>query len=107
MDPRQAPLAGSGGTVVRELEREPARAAARALPEVPPARGLLDTVVEATNPAATPVSNRLQEFLGEPSPWKALVLWVGSAGLRAAETRDQLARLLSRDVARLDALLSA
>jgi type VI secretion system ImpC/EvpB family protein len=66
------------------------------------ARSLLDAVLEAT--ARGGAAPRLEQFLAEPSPAKALALWLG----RPADglTKEQLARQLSRDVARLDGLLS-
>jgi type VI secretion system ImpC/EvpB family protein len=70
-------------------------------------RGLLAEVVTATVATATPAVGRLQRFLDEPDPWKALALWVGTAALRPGpETTSHLARLLNQDIARLDGLLS-
>src|SRR5438046_7948885 len=78
-------------------------------------RGLLDAVLEATQaappgrtaPPRRAAADALQEFLGESSPWQALALWLRRSGaLRGRLTRDHVARLLSRDIARLDALLS-
>jgi type VI secretion system ImpC/EvpB family protein len=48
----------------------------------------------------------LQQFLDEPSPVKALAFWVSRSGEIWPTTRRQLAQLLSRDIARLDELLS-
>jgi type VI secretion system ImpC/EvpB family protein len=49
----------------------------------------------------------LEQFLCEPSPWKALVCWLGKpAAARGNLTKAQVARRLNRDIARLDALLT-
>jgi type VI secretion system ImpC/EvpB family protein len=50
--------------------------------------------------------DRLRDFLAEPSPLKALALWVGEERLRALRDKTALRNLLSRDIARIDALLS-
>jgi type VI secretion system ImpC/EvpB family protein len=62
--------------------------------------------VEAPEDDRAQASVELDRFLQEPSPWKALALWLGRAACRRGpRTRGRLARLLSRDIARLDALL--
>jgi type VI secretion system ImpC/EvpB family protein len=48
----------------------------------------------------------LDEFLGGQSPEKALALWLAYRAPNRRLARDQVARLLGRDIARLDALLS-
>jgi type VI secretion system ImpC/EvpB family protein len=71
-----------------------------------PARSLFDAIVEATAEARGEAMGALGRFLREPSPWEALALWLGrGARLRERPTRERVARLLSRDLARLDALI--
>jgi len=88
--------------------------AARPVP--PPARGegprpgdsLLDAVLAQTKAEGRPDPGSAPDrFLREPSPWPALALWLGLSGNTAAlPTRDEVARILVRDLARIDALLS-
>jgi type VI secretion system ImpC/EvpB family protein len=85
-------------TQPREVFRE-------AAPARPPERDLLGAVLEATTAAPGAPAPRLEQFLREPSPGKALALWLDLAGHPRPTTREELARLLNRDVARLDALL--
>jgi type VI secretion system ImpC/EvpB family protein len=59
------------------------------------------------SPGAIPAGLALDQFLAEPSPVKAVALWVGqSARSQGKLTRDQVTQLLSRDIARLDVLLN-
>jgi type VI secretion system ImpC/EvpB family protein len=75
-------------------------------PEVPKSgRQLAPGNGASAYPVVTPESV-LDEFLREPSPAKALGFWVARRAPNARPTREQIARLLSRDIARLDALLS-
>ena len=68
---------------------------------------LVDTVVEASTGNRDQAEQVLAQFLREPSPWKALALWLGrSTTSREGLTRAQVARRLGRDIARLDALLN-
>jgi type VI secretion system protein ImpD len=61
----------------------------------------------------TPVNGRnqpgevLEQFLRERSPGKALARWLGTTAGNGSLTKAQVARRLSRDIARLDALLNA
>jgi type VI secretion system ImpC/EvpB family protein len=66
----------------------------------------LDSYLEATT-SGREAATSLDEFLREPDPGKALRLWLGPvpAGPRSALKRHILGRL-SRDIARLDALLT-
>jgi type VI secretion system ImpC/EvpB family protein len=68
---------------------------------------LVDTVVEASAGNRDQAGQVLEQFLCEPSPGKALALWLGRSTIsREGLTPPQLARCLNRDIARLDALLS-
>lgn len=69
------------------------------------ARNPLDAVLDATN--ATPANGVLTQFLGERSPWSALLLWIGPDVLRGPDRRRRIAQRLTRDIARLDDLISA
>ena len=64
----------------------------------PPEDGLLSLAVESG-------TGVLDEFLREPSPAKALEFWLARQAPNRELRRDQIARLLSRDIARLDALV--
>jgi type VI secretion system ImpC/EvpB family protein/type VI secretion system ImpB/VipA family protein len=71
-----------------------------------PARGLLDAVLNAPVAADQP-DTLLGRFLRERDPAQALLLWAGPDALgRGPDARDRLARLLNRDVAGLDELLT-
>jgi len=70
--------------------------------------GLTDALVEAAAADPDAMGEVLEQFLREPSPGKALALWLGrSPAVRGGLTKGQVARQLNRDIARLDALLSA
>lgn len=81
-------------------------------PTASPASGSpnwIERIVEATEPGLDAMRRaetaaRLRQFLDEPSPWKALLYWIGPGG--ASLGRRAIAEGLSRDLARLDALLS-
>ncbi len=76
--------------------------------EAPAARpaSLLDAILAATETGA-PALPLLDAFLDEPEPAPALALWLRHATARPARlTRDQIARQLGRDIARLDDLLT-
>lgn len=69
--------------------------------------GLLETLVVATAPGESAARASLDQFLQEPSPQRAMARWLawsGTAGKRLSP--DDVVRLLGRDIARLDALLS-
>jgi type VI secretion system protein ImpD len=71
----------------------------------PSAPSPLDAVLEATT--AEQAGNALDQFLAEPSPWKALCLWLGPAARqRGPDLKCRLAQRLNRDIARIDALLT-
>ncbi len=66
---------------------------------------MLDSLLAATA-AAGPARASLDEFLQEPSPQQALRRWLAEiAPGKRPRSKDDLVRLLSRDVALLDALL--
>lgn len=68
---------------------------------------LIEAVLKATEEAAQVSRTHLDEFLNEPSPWKALVLWLGVDWFcRRPVSKEALARRLNRDVAYLDRLLN-
>jgi type VI secretion system ImpC/EvpB family protein len=68
---------------------------------------LVDLVLEATHPDAAPCSSVLHRFVHEPSPVKALALWlVRVAGLSGVATRRQVLGVLARDIAQIDRLLT-
>ncbi len=69
-------------------------------------RSLLAAAVADSSEGAVATNSELQRFLDEPSPVKALAFWVSRSGEPQPKTRRQLAQLLSRDIARLDELLS-
>jgi len=70
-------------------------------------RTLLDAIVAATPPAAGEVRSRLEQFLSEPSLAEALAQWIGwTAAPGVLLDKEQVAEMLGRDIARLDALLS-
>ncbi|MBV9125073.1 MAG: type VI secretion system contractile sheath large subunit, partial [Planctomycetes bacterium] len=69
--------------------------------------GLLDRVLEATREAGpSPAGTALEQFLKEPSPWEALGSWLQQSNYRGRPEKDQVARWLNHDIARLDAVLS-
>ncbi len=68
---------------------------------------LMDSVLEATQARRAQAGGLLDEFLREPSPWKALLLWLGPNARDQVPGKCQVARQLVRDIARLDAVLTA
>jgi type VI secretion system protein ImpD len=91
-----APFTGAGGVPLDADAVSPSRPAT-----------LLDTVLEGTRAREGPARNKLEEFLRESSPAKALALWIGWVALPGATLdKDRIARLLGRDIARLDELLT-
>jgi type VI secretion system ImpC/EvpB family protein len=76
--------------------------------EDPPAlQRRLEEVIEATWAAAAAEATDLDQFHSEPSPWRALAWWLDRRGVHPGRlTGRQLTRLLSRDIAGLDALLT-
>jgi type VI secretion system ImpC/EvpB family protein len=82
-----------------------AEAAATATQFVGPS--LVEAVAEAAAGNRDQAGQTLEQFLREPSPGKALALWLGrTTTSREALTRAQVARRLNRDIACLDALLN-
>jgi type VI secretion system ImpC/EvpB family protein len=68
--------------------------------------GLLEHVL-ARGVAEAESQRTLDAFLGERDPGRAVQIWLAGQGLSASElTRDRIGRLLSRDIARLDGILS-
>lgn len=68
---------------------------------------VLDQIIEATGAPEAEPARRLDQFLHEESPAAALRMWLDWTGRTAgAADKDQLARLLNRDVAQLDGLLN-
>lgn len=79
---------------------------APALPASPPAKSLLETILESA-PAAGQSSSSLDRFLREDSVGKALREWLGPLpNLPAPLLKQDIAMRLNRDIARLDALLN-
>jgi type VI secretion system ImpC/EvpB family protein len=69
--------------------------------------GLLETLVAATEADGGVAHAYLDEFLREPSPREALLRWLAWRAPDAEHfSKDEVVRLLGRDVARLDALLT-
>jgi type VI secretion system ImpC/EvpB family protein len=93
--------------VPQEKQLEATPPAGRASGAAFGASSLLDTGIEATETTHEEATTPLEEFLHEPSPWKALLLWLGPEASRRVPAKQQIARRLTRDIARLDALLSA
>lgn len=84
-------------------------APASALEESEERKGLLEEVLEGTSrQRAGEVGKPIDRFLGETSPWKSVCQWLGLAGADSAvPDRSEITRLLSRDIAHIDALVSA
>jgi type VI secretion system ImpC/EvpB family protein len=81
------------------------------VPSSPTARSrarLIARVLGATATADGQASADLEEFLREPSPREALALWLNMSSAQEClpRTRQEIAQVLSRDIARLDALLT-
>ncbi len=111
MDPS---IAFSKDVVAATLTLEQASQAAPAAPaparaeEPPPWGGLLDAVLRGTETTRGQAASSLDQFLREPSPARALAFWVENARSRLPKnaTKRDVARLLNRDIAQIDALLS-
>jgi type VI secretion system ImpC/EvpB family protein len=74
---------------------------------VAPGSGLLDAIVAATRTDAKPSPAALEAFLHEPVPERAVARWLALSGPgRLPRTAADLAGALSRDIARIDALLT-
>ena len=72
-----------------------------------PSRGLIGSIVEATESHPGEARSKLEAFLQEPSPAKALARWIGwTTDGGASIGRQQVVQLLSRHVAQLDAMLT-
>src|SRR5262245_15620509 len=70
-------------------------------------RALLDAILDATARGPEPVPNKLDPFLNDPSPWRALVALLGpDFAYDGPDLKERIARLLNQAVARLDELLS-
>jgi type VI secretion system ImpC/EvpB family protein len=67
---------------------------------------LLDDVVSRTAESRPDAAGSLQRFLSEPSPWRAIGVWLGLSPDRPVPDRAEVTARLSRDVARIDALIS-
>jgi type VI secretion system ImpC/EvpB family protein len=68
---------------------------------------LLESVWDAVKAGPSEAAVGLDAFLHEPSPWKALALWLARQGrLRGPLSRSRVSRILSRAIARLDDLLT-
>jgi type VI secretion system ImpC/EvpB family protein len=73
----------------------------------PVAPSPLDRVLEATLATSQEALGTLDRFLTEPSPWHALAFWLGGdLDLDRPGLKDRIAQRLTRDVGRLDTLLS-
>ncbi|MBV8609951.1 MAG: type VI secretion system contractile sheath large subunit, partial [Singulisphaera sp.] len=73
-----------------------------------PAEGLLDEVLQSTTKSPSGESRSpLEQFLEEPSPWKALCLWFGlNERSTSLPTKPEITRRLSRVIAQIDVLLA-
>ena len=73
-----------------------------------PTEGLLDEVLQSTAKIRSDAGRSpLDQFLEEPSPWKALCLWFGlNECSTPLPTKPEITRRLSRVIARIDMLLS-
>lgn len=71
-----------------------------------PSGWLLGALLPATGSGAGQSRDLLDEFLQEPSPQRALLRWLTWSGGDRGLCKDEVVRLLGRDIARLDALLS-
>jgi len=90
-----------------EVEAATAASSSRGEGDHQAGRSLLDAVVGRTAEARGAAGGVLEQFLREESPWKALALWIGQGSrVRGRPTRERVARLLSRDLAELDALIA-
>jgi type VI secretion system protein ImpD len=75
--------------------------------ERPAGADLIDAAVEATIPGRREAGTRLERFLREPSEAEALRLWLAwSVPPGARPNKDDAIKMLNRDVARLDALVT-
>jgi type VI secretion system ImpC/EvpB family protein len=68
---------------------------------------LLDDVVSRTAEAREEAVGSLQRFLNEPSPGRAIRDWLGLSADQPVPGRAEVTARLSRDVARIDELISA
>jgi type VI secretion system ImpC/EvpB family protein len=106
------PAAGSPVTVYlpEETESRPAADAPSQALAADTLDGLLGEIVHAAPTARrgeATGAGRLERFLRAESPGRALCVWLGLDGSPAAlPTRAQVTRQLTRDIARIDALLS-
>lgn len=106
MDPKPAPDARATTVLLRDAPDEAPQAAR-------PAASLLDRVLRESSPgraepAARPAATAqaLARFLAEPATGPALCTWLGlTPDSPRLPGRDEVARVLNRDIARIDALL--
>jgi type VI secretion system ImpC/EvpB family protein len=94
---------------VEVLYREPPPEDRPASPQAARAAigGLLEWILAAPGPARPPEASALEHFLEESQPWPALAAWLRlTDGPPAVATKAEVARVLSRDIARIDELLS-
>ncbi len=88
----------AGGSVFGSPQRDLSR---------PFTGGLLATLIAATEADQGSARVLLDDFLREPSPRKALLRWLAwGAPCKERFSKDEVVRLLGRDIARLDALLA-
>ena len=103
-------MAAAGATSIPEAVPEPPalppvqRNGAAATGDRGAALGLLETVLRSTAPEPGQ-AQELEGFLREPNPAKALVRWLGPSVLQGPDLKRRVLQRLSRDMARLDALL--
>jgi len=93
------PVSHPGTLAERESAADGLAKAAPWAPPPPEDRGLIASLVQQT---PGPAPTRLARFLSEPSLAKSLVYWFGA---HPGVDREQIVSRLSRDVARIDALL--
>jgi type VI secretion system ImpC/EvpB family protein len=105
MDPSVVPSAGSAHALppgVRTADGSDAPGVPRTAAE-----SVLDSLLRTASAGPARADFELPAFLAEPSPLKAIAYWVDrSRGGRPMTTKRQVEQLLSRDVARLDDLIS-
>src|SRR3954463_3046260 len=103
MTTQQSAHAGGGAsTRFQDAAVDPGLASGSAVP----AWSLLEAILEAGGPGRAASATRLAGFLGEPSPWQALVRWLGSDfPYHEPDLKQRILARLSQDVVRLDELL--
>lgn len=92
-------------TVVDEAERSGGLAPSGQT--APPSPSLIDAALAVTDGAGRSAADRLAAFLSSRSAAEGLPLWFGQPREELAKrSKDQVARFLTRDIARIDELLS-